>query len=122
MESERPVSVLQNQQIGQVKIADEVVAIIVGLAINEVDGIYADERRKGKKNLGKGIHIQIADNLVICDIDFVIRYGVKIPEFTNQIQQKVKSAVENMTGLEVQEVNLHITGVRSDKNEDDGAN
>ncbi|MFR5072869.1 MAG: hypothetical protein ACLTDS_12380 [Bianqueaceae bacterium] len=46
MESERPVSVLQNQQIGQVKIADEVVAIIVGLAINEVDGIYADERRK----------------------------------------------------------------------------
>ena len=83
MESERPVSVLQNQQIGQVK---------------------------------------IADNLVICDIDFVIRYGVKIPEFTNQIQQKVKNAVENMTGLEVQEVNLHITGVRSDKNEDDGAN
>ena len=51
MESERPVSVLQNQQIGQVKIADEVVAIIVGLAINEVDGIYADERRKGKKKM-----------------------------------------------------------------------
>lgn len=106
-------------QFGQVRIANEVIAIIVGLALNEVKGIYTADRRKGKKNLSKGIQIQMTDNEVVCDIDLVVFYGIKIPALAEEIQCKIKGAIENMTGLNVQSVNLHIQAVRNEKQEDD---
>lgn len=109
-------------QFGQVRIANDVVAIIVGLALNDIKGIYSAERRKAKKNLSKGIQIQVVDQQVICDIDLVVLYGVKVPVLAEEIQSKVKNTVENMTGLEVQAVNLHILAVRSEKQEEEKEN
>ena len=106
-------------QFGQVRIANEVVAIIVGLALNDIKGIYAADRRKAKKNLSKGIEIQVVDNEVICDIELAVLYGVKIPVLAEEIQTKVKNTVENMTGLAVQSVNLHILAVRNEKQEEE---
>ena len=106
-------------QFGQVRIANEVVAIIVGLALTDIKGIYVADRRRMKKNLSKGIQIQVVDNEVICDIDLTIMYGVKVLSLAEEIQTKVKSAVENMTGLAVQSVNLHIAAVRSEKAEEE---
>ncbi len=95
----------------QLRIADDVVAIIVELALSDVPGIYASDKRKNKKNLGKGISVQVNDNRVICDLELSIREDVKVPAIANEIQNKVKNAIENMTGLEVQEVNLRIVSI-----------
>lgn len=121
MEERNSVTIHETEQVGEVKIADEVVAIIAGLAANEVQGVEHlgggnMTSRKGKKNLAKGIHIDIADNEIICDIDVRLDYGVKIPEVANEVQQKVKLAIENMTGLNVKEVNLHIISINMNKN------
>ncbi|WP_242985443.1 Asp23/Gls24 family envelope stress response protein [Vallitalea okinawensis] len=120
MEERNSVTIHESDQVGEVRIADEVVAIIAGLAANEVEGVEhlggsSMTGRKGKKNLAKGITIDIADNEIICDIDVHLDYGVKIPQVANDIQQKVKSAVENMTGLHVKEVNLHVLGIKMNK-------
>ena len=95
----------------QLRIADDVVAIIVELALSDVPGIYASDKRKNKKNLAKGISVQVNDNRVICDLELSIREDVKVPAIANEIQNKVKNAIENMTGLEVQEVNLRIVSI-----------
>ena len=106
-------------QFGQVRIANEVVAIIVGLALTDIKGIYSADRRKAKKNLSKGIQIQVTDGEVICDIDLVILHDTKVPVLAEEVQSKVKNTVENMTGLAVKEVNLHILAVRTEKQEEE---
>ncbi len=118
MEERNSVTIHESDQVGEVKIADEVVAIIASLAANEIEGVQPlgstgsnKISRKGKKNLAKGIDIDIAGNEIICDMAVNLNYGVKIPEITHEIQNKVKLAVENMTGLLVKEVNLHVLGI-----------
>lgn len=123
MEERNSVTIHDDNQVGEVRIADEVVAIIAGLAANEVEGVEhlggatMPGSRKGKKNLAKGIQIDITENEIICDIQLHLDYGVKIPVIANDIQNKVKSAVENMTGLHVKEVNLHVLGIKMPKSE-----
>lgn len=95
----------------QLRIADDVVAIIVELALSDVPGIYASDKRKNKKNLAKGIAVQVVDNRVICDLELSISEDVKVPAIANEVQNKVKNAIENMTGLDVQEVNLRIVSI-----------
>lgn len=121
MEERNSVTIHEtSEQVGEVKIADEVVAIIAGLAVNEVEGVEhiggsSITGRKGKKNLAKGVEIDIAGNEIICDINVQLDYGVKIKETATEIQQKVKAAIENMTGLVVKEVNLHVSGLNVKK-------
>jgi len=110
-------------QVGQIKIADEVIAIIASLAATEVNGIYGMAgnitgeivERLGKKNLSKGVKVELGDNDVSIALFLVIRLGYKIPEIAEQVQQKVKYALETMTGLSVIEVNVHIMGVHVEK-------
>ena len=122
MEERNSVVIHDNEQVGQVKIADEVVAIIAGLAANEVNGVSCIGSsmvgKKNKRNFSKGIQIDIADNEVICDVDVYINYGVIIPDISFQIQQKVKVAIENMTDLTVKEVNIHILGIQVNKDQE----
>lgn len=121
MEERNSVTIHEtSEQVGEVKIADEVVAIIAGLAVNEVEGVEhvgssGLTGRKGKKNLAKGVEIDIAENEIICDINVQLDYGVKIMETAKEIQQRVKNAIENMTGLLVKEVNLHVSGLNMKK-------
>ena len=109
----------ENGKIGEVQIADEVVAIIAGLAATEVKGVAATSGnvtnelagKFGKKNLSKGIKVLVSPDSVSVDMALTLDYGYGIPETAKQVQEKVKLAIENMTGLLVKEVNIRIAGV-----------
>ncbi|MCP1111221.1 Asp23/Gls24 family envelope stress response protein [Ohessyouella blattaphilus] len=104
---------------GSVKIADEVVAVIAGIAAMEVDGVASmvgnatkDIMQKlGRKSLSKGVKIEIQDNVVKVHLALNIKYGNNIMEITKNVQEKVKTAIENMTGLSVADVNVRVAGV-----------
>lgn len=108
-----------NKGIGEVKIASDVVAIIAGLAATEVDGVYAMAgnltheltSRLGKKNLSKGVKIQMEGGVVHVDMMINVRYGYNIPKVSEQVQERVRGQIETMTGLIVSEVNVRVAGV-----------
>ena len=109
----------EKEMMGEVRIADEVVAIIAGLAATEVDGVdsmagnITNELvgKLGMKNLSKGVRVTILEGVVTVDLSLNIEYGRNILETSKKVQEKVKSAIENMTGLEVADVNIHIASV-----------
>jgi uncharacterized alkaline shock family protein YloU len=104
---------------GTVKISDEVVAIIAGLATAEVKGVagmsggivggIADF--VGKKSPSKGVKVEVGDKEAAVDVYVIVEFGVRIPEVAHEIQRSVKKAIESMTGLSVVETNVHIQGV-----------
>lgn len=104
---------------GAVKIADEVVKIIAGLAASEVPGVAGMSggvvggiaERLGRKNLSKGIKAEVGEKETAIEISIIVEYGTRIPEVASQIQQKVKEVVQNMTGLKVKEVTINVQGV-----------
>ena len=107
------------EDVGQVQIADEVVTIIAGLAATEVDGVASMAgnitnelvSKLGMKNLSKGVKVEIVDSVVSVDLTLNIEYGMNILETSKKVQEKVKAAIENMTGLEVADVNIRVAGV-----------
>lgn len=108
---------------GNVKIADDVVAIIAEIAAKEVKGVYAMSGGiadsitgiLGKKNPSKGVKVEVGEKETAIDLYIIVDYGVRIPDVSWQIQENVKKAVETMTGLSVVEVNIHIQGVNMEK-------
>lgn len=112
----------ENVNIGEVRVADEVVAIIAGLAATEIDGVESMAgnitnelvSRLGMKNLSKGVKVTVDETSVAVDLALNIKYGYEIPEVSRKVQEKVKSAIETMTGLEVSVVNIRIAGVNID--------
>ena len=115
---------IKSDEPGEIKVADEVVAIIAGLAATEVEGVSSMAgnitneivSRLGMKNLSKGIQIEIADNEVVVDVALNIAYGYSIPEVSTKVQEKVKSAIETMTGLSVATINVRIASVDMGEN------
>ena len=107
-----------------IKIASDVIAVIAGVAVSEVEGVYGmaggfaggiTEVLKGKKNLAKGIKVETENNKAKIDVNIIVEYGARIPDVAFEIQNKVKKSVEDMTGLKVEEVNVHIQGVNTQK-------
>lgn len=104
---------------GEVRIADEVVAIIAGLAASEVKGVASMAgnvtrdliEKLGVKSLSKGVKVQVEEGKVKVAMNINIDYGYNVPETCTKIQDKVKTAIETMTGLEVSEVNIKIASV-----------
>ena len=104
---------------GEVVIADEVVAVIAGLAAMEVEGVATmagDATREliskiGKKSLSKGVRVDILEGVVTVALALNIKYGYNIMAITTKVQEKVKTAIENMTGLTVADVNIRVAGV-----------
>ncbi|MBM7581290.1 putative alkaline shock family protein YloU [Caldicoprobacter guelmensis] len=117
--------VMQNktEEYGKVTFADEVVAIIAGLAATEVKGVAAMSggvaggiaEKLGRKNLTKGVKVEVGEKEAAIDLYIIVDYGVRIPEVAWNIQENVKKAVETMTGLSVVEVNVHVQGVNFDR-------
>lgn len=113
----------ESSQKGEVQIADEVVAIIAGLAATEVEGVskmagnITNElvSKLGMKNLSKGVKVVVTAESVSVDLALEIKFGHSIQVVSNQVQEKVKSAIETMTGLKVNEVNIRIAGVSLEK-------
>lgn len=105
-----------------IKISDDVVSIIAGKAVSEVEGVSAmaggfaggiTEVLSGKKNFSKGIKVEVGEKETKIDVNIIVEYGTRIPDIAFEIQNRVKKAVENMTGLKVLEVNVHVQGVHT---------
>ena len=115
--------VYEQDKIGQVQIADEVVAIIAGLAATEVDGVdsmagnITNELvgKLGMKNLSKGVKVTVTEDHIIVNLSLNMKYGYSIPAVSEKVQEKVKTAIENMTGLTVSDVNVRIASVEIEK-------
>ena len=111
--------VYEKDKIGEVQIADEVVAIIAGLAATEVEGVdsmagnITNELvgKLGMKNLSKGVKVEVTEEHVSVNMALTLKYGYSIPDVCEKVQEKVKNAIENMTGLTVLDVNIKIAGV-----------
>lgn len=119
MADNRKTFKIKSDQVGDVRVADEVVAIIAGLATTEVEGVSSMAgnitneivSKLGMKNLSKGILVEVMENEVKVDVTINIAYGYSIPDVSAKVQDKVKSAIENMTGLTVAVVNVRIASV-----------
>ena len=106
-----------------IKIADDVIAVIAGAAASEVPGVSSmaggfaggiSEVFSGKKNFAKGIKIEAGEKETKIDVNIIVEYGARIPDVAFEIQNRVKKAVEGMTGLKVLEVNVHVQGVNTE--------
>ena len=106
-----------------IQISNDVVAVIAGVAVSEVQGVSGmsggfaggiTEVLSGKKNLAKGIKVEINEETAKIDVNIIVEYGSRIPDVAFEIQNRVKKSVENMTGLKVEEVNVHVQGVNTD--------
>ena len=112
-----------NGSLGEVQIADEVVAIIAGLAATEVEGVdsmagnITNELvgKLGMKNLSKGVKVDVLEDVVCVDLALNIKYGYNILETSKTVQERVKAAIENMTALTVSDVNVRIASVEIEK-------
>ena len=118
-EEKNTYTIKTDENLGEVKIADEVVAIIAGLAAMEVEGVASmagNSTRElisklGMKSLSKGVKVDVLDGIVTVSLALNLNYGYSIKEITSKVQEKVKTAIENMTGLEVADVNIRVAGV-----------
>lgn len=117
---EKNVYTIQSEEnLGEIKIADEVVAIIAGLAATEVEGVSSMTgnatrelvSKLGMKSLSKGVKVDVLDGIVTVSLVLNLKYGYSIKDTTQKVQEKVKAAIENMTGLEVADVNIRVAGV-----------
>lgn len=119
MAEDRKAYMIKDDSLGEVRIADEVVAIIAGLAATEVEGVSSMAgnitnelvSKLGMKNLSKGIKVEVANGVVHVDVALNIAFGYAIPEVSAKVQERVKTAIENMTGLEVASVDIRIAAV-----------
>ena len=110
---------LSNEVLGEVRIADSVVANIALLAAKETEGVFdtvgnaANEimTKVGVKSASKGVRVEIIDSVVSIDLALIIQYGYNIPNTCKKVQDKVKNSIENMTGLEVSDVRIRIAGI-----------
>ncbi|WP_371381729.1 Asp23/Gls24 family envelope stress response protein [Sporomusa aerivorans] len=109
----------EHNDVGSIRIADEVVGIIAGLAATEVSGVAGMSaglvggiaEMLGKKNLSKGVKVEVGEREAAVDLYIIVEYGVRIPDIALRVQENVKRAIESMTGLDVVEVNIHVQGV-----------
>ncbi len=112
----------EDENIGAVQIADDVVAMIASLATTEVEGVSAMAgnitnelmSKVGMKNLTKGVKVDVNERDVKVELTVTMEYGYNIPTTCKQVQSKVKSAIENMTGLNCTDVNIRIAGIKVD--------
>lgn len=118
-------TIYDDNTVGTVQIADEVVAIIAALAATEVDGVASMAgnitneliSRLGMKNLSKGVKVDVLEGVVTVSLALNLKYNYSIMDVSAKVQERVKNAVENMTGLEVADVNIRVAGVEMEKQE-----
>jgi len=120
MDKNRSGYVSESDALGTVKIANDVVAMIAGFAATEVDGVSSMSgnitnefmEKVGMKKQTKGVKVDILEGNVSVDLALTLEYGFNIPTTCNKVQEKVKSAIETMTGFSVSDVNIRIIGIK----------
>ena len=116
----------QNEEVEDtengIEISNDVIAVIAGVAVSEVQGVASmaggfaggiSEVLSGKKNMSKGIKVDVQEKNTKIDVNIIVEYGARIPDVAFEIQKRVKKSVESMTGLTVTEVNVHVQGVNT---------
>ncbi len=106
----------ERTDLGTIEIAPEVIEVIAGLATIEVDGVAGMSgglssgiaELLGRKNLSKGVKVEVGQREAAVDVSIIVQYGKRIPEVSSDIQTNVKRSIETMTGLTVVEVNVHV--------------
>ncbi|HEX7058209.1 MAG TPA: Asp23/Gls24 family envelope stress response protein [Bacilli bacterium] len=109
----------ERTELGNIQIAPEVIEIIAGLATMEIKGVAGMSggiaggfaEWLGRKNLGKGVKVEVGEKEVAVDVSIIVEFGTPIPTIAGEIQKNVKQAIAAMTGLEVVEVNVHVHDV-----------
>ncbi|MFZ5943392.1 MAG: Asp23/Gls24 family envelope stress response protein [Bacillota bacterium] len=125
MDNRENLDKISRNDMGLIKVADEVVAIIAGLSATEVKGVAGMSggvsagiaEMLGRKNLSKGVKVEVGEKEAAVDLFVIVEFGARIPDVAQQIQRNVKNSVESMTGLKVVEVNIHVQGVAFEKAE-----
>ena len=125
MEDEKNIQIEGNKSLGDVVIANEVLAIIAGIAATEVEGVHSMDggwsgqfiSKLGIKDLARGVKVQVRDGEVKVDLSLNMEYGYAIPKVSDLVRDKVSASINNMTGLNVSEVNIRISGVVNKENE-----
>ena len=118
-EERNTYTIQADESLGEVKIADEVVAMIAGLAAMEVEGVASMAgnatreliSKLGMKSLSKGVKVDVLEGIVTVSLKLNLKYGYNVMDICQKVQEKVKAAIENMTGLTVADVNIRIAGV-----------
>lgn len=118
-ESKNNYKLQENTQFGEVQIADDVISIIAALSATEVEGVAGMSgnitneiiSKLGMRNLSKGVKVTVSDNKVSVELSLELKYGVALPKVCANVQERVKSSIELMTGLSVDEVNVRISGI-----------
>jgi len=116
--------------LGKIEIAPEVIEVIAGIAASEIDGVAMMRgnfatgvvERLGKKHHGKGIRVDLSDNQIKIDVYCILNFGVSIPKVAQSIQENVRQALYNMTGLETDEVNIHIVNINFETQKEEQQN
>lgn len=123
MADDRRVIKIDEGELGVIQIADEVIAIIAGLAATEVEGVSSMAgnitnelvAKLGMKNLAKGVKVELLDDSVVVVVAINVAFGTSVPAVSRKVQEKIISAIETMTGLHVAEVNVKIAGIEMEK-------
>ncbi len=126
--TEENLEPIKEETVNSVKISGDAVAMYVGIAISEIQGVYGmsgalagiTEAISGKKNYTKGVKVDINDKEVKIDVNIIVEYGARIPDVAFEIQTNVKKSVETMTGLKVSEVNVNVQGVHAITEKEEG--
>ena len=124
-EEKNTYTIKTDENLGEIKIADEVVAIIAALAATDVEGVASMAGnitneligKLGMKNLSKGVKVDVLEGIVTVSLALNLKYNYSIVEVSARVQEKVKNAIENMTGLEVADVNIKVAGVEMESQE-----
>ena len=131
MADKQPTSFVQptptgKEELGQIEVASEVLEVVAGIATTEVEGVAATRgnfasgvvERFGKKVHSKGIKASMTgDGLIAVDVYCSVKYGFSIPKIAKEVQSSIRQAILNMTSIETNEVNVHITGIQFEKEE-----
>ena len=125
MDDKNVIGLETTEEVDQVQIADDVIAVVAEISALEVNGIVGTTAGKGDlvqalsgKKRPKGVRVEVAEDEVMIDIGIIIQYGAKVQKVCLEAQEKVKNSVETMTGLHVISVNIHVVGVHFDKEQD----
>ncbi|NIK12411.1 Asp23/Gls24 family envelope stress response protein [Alkalibacillus almallahensis] len=128
MEENHLLNVSDDQSLGRVEIAPEVIEVIAGIAANEISGVAnmrgniasnVSERLGKKKQHGKGVKVELTEEGIEIDVFTVLDYGVSIPKVTEKIQENIRTTLKNMTALEILEINVHVVGIQIEEKTDE---
>ncbi|MGI8316186.1 Asp23/Gls24 family envelope stress response protein [Halobacillus mangrovi] len=127
MNEKQLLNVTDGSTLGNIEIAPEVIEVIAGIAVSEVAGVASMRgnfasgvaERLGKKDHGKGVKVELTEDGILIDAYVVVDYGISIPDTAQKIQDNTRQALKNMTALEINEINVHVVGVKMDSKEEE---